>query len=210
MSADTELNAWRREWQSEKTDLPDLSGKVQRHSRFMRWMVAGEVLVTAVMGGGAILWALRSPDPDVAVLAGAIWLFLATAWIFAWINRRGCWAPAALDASAFLDISIRRCRRGIAETTFWVALYSCEVVFCLAWNYRRVSVPLEAFLISLPVVIVWICTAAFGVFVIWYRRRKQAELAYLLQLQPEPIKTPGPSAARWRFRAKKFVRRISL
>ena len=40
---------------------------------------------------------------------------------------------------------------------------------------------------SAPIDIVWLCTVAFFVFLVWYWRRKRAELAYLLGLQePSP------------------------
>jgi len=125
MSVDTELDTWRREWQSEKAAVPDLAAKVRRHSRFMRAMLAGDVLVTVVIGGGIIVWA---SEADVTVLAGATWLFLAIAWVFGTLNRKGCWAPAALNASAFLDLSIRRCRRGIQASRFG-AILSMSVNF---------------------------------------------------------------------------------
>ena len=184
MSLDAELDTWRREWQSEKSAVPDLAAKVRRHSRFMRIMLAADVLVTVVIGGGTIVWAVRSSEPDVIVLAGATWLFLAIAWAFAWINRRGCWAPAALNASAFLDLSIRRCRGGIAASRFGAILYCSELLFCLMWIYRRKhALSPGEFLTSPSVAVVWIFTVAFVVLLLWYRRRKQAELAYLLELQ---------------------------
>ncbi|MBC7924629.1 MAG: hypothetical protein H7039_03140 [Bryobacteraceae bacterium] len=187
MSVDTELDTWRREWQSEKGAMPDLSAKVRSHSRFMWAMLAAEVLLTVLMAGTTTAWAIRSPEPDVIVFAGAVWLFIAVAWTFALRNRRGCWAPAALNALAYLDISIRRCHRGIAAAKFAVVFGCCELLFCVSWVYRRKSTlsPLSplAFLTSPPMIVVWICTAAFAVFVIWYYRRKQAELTCLLKLQ---------------------------
>ena len=191
---DTELDTWRREWQSEQSAVPDLavnlsvnlSVKVRRHSRFMRAMFAADILVTVLIGGGTTAWAIRSSEPDVIALAAATWLFLAIAWMFATVNRRGCWAPAALNASAFLDISIRRCRRGIAAAKFGMMLYGGELLFCLTWIYRRkAAVSPPAFLTSAPVAAVWICTAVFVLIVLWYQRRKRAELAYFLELQAQ-------------------------
>jgi len=184
MSLDAELDTWRREWQSEKSAVPDLAAKVRRHSRFMRIMLAADVLVTVVIGGGTIVWAVRSSETDVMVLAGATWFFLAIAWVFGTINLKGCWAPAALNASAFLDLSIRRCRHSIATSRLGAILYCSELLFCLMWIYRhKHAVSPEEFLTSPSVAVVWIFTAGFAVLLFWYQRRKQAELAYLLKLQ---------------------------
>lgn len=187
MSVDAELDVWRREWQS-GTALPaaGLRRKVQRQSLIMRITLMAEVLVTAVMGGGTTAWAVRSRQPDTIALAAAVWVFLAAAWTFALVSRRNSWSPAALNSSAFLDLSIRRCRSSISATTFGTILYFCELLFCLTWVFRHLSqrepIRLEAFLSSGAVMGVWFCTLAYLGFVIWYRRRKQAELNYLLAL----------------------------
>jgi hypothetical protein len=187
MSMDTELEAWRREWVSGGADLPDLPLKVRRQSAFMRLMLVADVLVTVIIGGGVIFLALRSPQTDLVVLAIAVWFFLGVAWTFGVKNRKGCWTPAAMTTTAFLDISIRRCRAAIKTSTFGVLLYACEMLFCLGWIYHRKSHEahrgLGAFLTSPLLVVVSICTVGFIVAMVWYRRRKQNELACLLELQ---------------------------
>ncbi len=186
MTADTELAAWQRLWQSQQAVPADLRARVERQSRFMRIRVAGDVLVTAMMGGGTTAWAVRSAQADVAVLAAATWIFLAAAWTFTVVTRRQCWSPAALTTSAFLDLSIRRCRGSIVLTSFGAALYFAELAFCLTWVYRRLgSGSPEQFLISNAVLAVWFCTVVFLVSLVWYRRAKQRELSYLLGLEEE-------------------------
>lgn len=184
MIRDVELEGWRREWQSAEPALPDLVKAVRRHSRRMRAMLASEILLTVVMGGGLTTWAVRSRDANVVVLASAAWIFFAAAWSFVGINRRGCWTPVNLSQAALLDLSIRRCRRGRIAAIFAVILYFLELVFCLVWVYRRTAQPsVELFLLSTPVIVVGICTVIFGTSVVWYRRKKGAELDYLLKLQ---------------------------
>jgi hypothetical protein len=183
MRADAELDNWRSQWRAESTALPDLSAKVQRHSRFMRFMLACEVLITAAMGGTTTAWAWVSAEPDVIVLAAAVWLFIGVAWTFGLMNRRGCWAPAAQSTTAFLDLSIRRCRAGIAAARFAIVLFFGELLFCLIWVQRRRSLPAWDYFTSGPVLAVWAATAAFLVFITVSRRKKHAELAYLLELQ---------------------------
>jgi len=62
MSLDTELETWRREWQSETTVPPDLRRRVERQSRWRKVTVAGDILVTVVIGGGVIALAAREPQ----------------------------------------------------------------------------------------------------------------------------------------------------
>lgn len=189
MSADTELDVWRRQWQAAAAAPVDLRRKVQRQSRFMRFMLLVEILVTVVIGGGATAWAARSPEPDVVVLALVVWFLFAATWTFAVVSRRGLWSPGSEDTAAFLDLSIRRCRASVKAATFGTVLYFCEIVFCLAWVYqyraRRQAVPLVDFLGSGTVLMAGLGSLVFLACVVWYRRRKRAELRYLVDLQRE-------------------------
>jgi hypothetical protein len=130
-----------------------------------------------VIGGGAVVLAMRSPRPDMLVLALGTWTFIAAAWIFALLTRRGLWSPSALTTAAFIDLSIRRCRAALAASIFGTVLYFCEISFCLAWIYHRTG--LEAGFVAFISAI----SAVFMAIVFWYRRRKRAELGYLLGLQ---------------------------
>jgi hypothetical protein len=187
MSVDAELEAWRREWQSEAPVLPDLAATVQRQSWRMRLMLYADVLVTVVIGGGVTAWAARSPQPDMIVLAAAVWIFVGCAWLFARTNRKDCWAPAALTTAAFLDLSIRRCRASVAAAAFGTVLYFVELVFCLGWVYhhkaQRAPFSISEFLSSGTLVVIYVCTLAFVALVIRYRRMKRSELAGFLTLQ---------------------------
>jgi hypothetical protein len=189
MTANSELAAWQRLWQRESAVPADLRARVERQSRWMRIQVAGEILVTLLMGGATTGWAILSWQADVAVLAAATWVFLAAAWGFSVLSRRRCWSPVALTTAAFVDLSIRRCRGSIAVTTFGAVLYFAELLFCLAWVYRYSGrqrfLTLGAFLGSDRVLAVWACTVLFLSVLYWYRRRKQRELRELLALQEE-------------------------
>ena len=87
---------------------------MERGTRNMRLMLAAEVLVTVGMGRGYTMWAVMEPRTEIVVLAGAVWFFLAVAWMFAGVNRRGTWSPAAVSTAKFVDLSIRRCHRKLA------------------------------------------------------------------------------------------------
>lgn len=187
MSVDLELESWRNEWQTSAAIPADLRRRVRRQSRFVRIMLAADILVTVVVGGGATIWAARTPGTDYLVLALATWVFIAAAWAFVIRNRRGNWSPHALTTTAFLDVSIRRARSSIAAATFGTILYFAEIVFCLAWIYRQRlrsgPLPPGTFLTSPQTWIVWALTAAFAGFVVWYRRKKRTELSYLLNMR---------------------------
>ena len=190
MSVDVELDLWREQWKAAPAVTPavaaELREKVRRHSRYLRIMLAADILVTVVIGGWTTLWAISSRKSDVVALAAETWIFIVAAWAFAAINRRGLWSPVALDNAAFLNISIRRCRSGLQSSVFGAVLYAFQIVFCVAWIYHRLSqegpVSAAAFLFSERMLVVWAITVVFAGWVIWYRRKKNAELAYLLSL----------------------------
>ncbi|HLJ46594.1 MAG TPA: hypothetical protein VKU01_11335 [Bryobacteraceae bacterium] len=191
MNIDAELESWREQWQSE-TALPvDLRRRVERQTRWMKAALVGDLLVTLVIGGGVIWAAARSPQTDMFVLAGMTWVFIAAAWAFTlWVNHRN-WSPSAMDTAAFIDLSIRRCRGRLAAVRFGVVLFVTEIVFCLAWIYQhdiRGQRPLLTWLLfgSLEIDITWLFTIVFAGLMVWYRRKKRAELEYLLRLsKPE-------------------------
>jgi hypothetical protein len=186
MSLDTELETWRREWQSETTAPPDLRRRVARQSRWLKVMVAGDILVTVVIGGGVIVLAARAPRPDMLLLAAATWLFIVIAWTFRLSTSRGLWSPGSVTTAAFVDLSIRRCRAQLKATVFGAGLFVCQLAFCLGWIYRYSApgAPLWAWLFgSVFNRIVWLFTVAFFVCLAWYRRKKRAELTWLLALR---------------------------
>ena len=189
MNIDAELDVWRRQWQSGVEPVPpDLLRKVELQSRFMKIAFAADILVTAGIGGGVIALAVRSPKPDILLLAIVTWLFIFAAWTFSLTVNRGTWSPAALDTASFVDLSIRHCRARLAAVRFGTVLYLSEIAFCLGWIYRHAPQnrpSLLAWLVfsSLLIDMVWMCTLAFFAFLFWYRRKKRAELAWLLDLQ---------------------------
>jgi hypothetical protein len=138
MSLDTELDIWREQWQSETVVPPDLQRRVERQTRTMKLILIADIFVTIGVGGVFTAWAVRTPEPDIVVLAVVTWIFLASAWWFSMRINRGKWSPSALDTRAFLDLSISR--------------YGLFVFFG---------------------------------FLLWYRRRKRAELVYLLKMRDD-------------------------
>jgi hypothetical protein len=181
MKPDLELKAWREQWQAD-TEVPaDLRRKVERGSRNLRLLLALEVLITVVLGGGSTLWAMMDRRTEMVVLSAAVWLFLGVAWTFAMMNRRGTWSPVTVSTAEFLDISIRRCQRRLASSWFGAGFYLVEMAFCLTWLYwdpaRRGPLPAIIFSVATPI---------FMVGLVRYRRKTRAELESLLELQRHP------------------------
>lgn len=201
MNTDAELEIWRKQWQSGTTVPLELRTKVERQSRFMKIALIADILVTIVMGGGTTGWAVRAPQPDIVLLAAATWVFLAAAWTFTLTVNRGKWSPSAQDTAAFVNLSVRRCRGRLAAVWFASGLFLFQIVFVLGWVYRNSPAhrqPLLTWLLfgSTPIDIVWLCTLAFFSFLVWYQRKKRAELIYFLNLRGqmiEPVANVGAS-----------------
>jgi hypothetical protein len=190
MNTDVELDIWREQWQADVAVPENLRRSVERQSRLMKLGLISDAVVTVVMGGGSAAWAVHSRDPDVVQVAVATWLFLAVAWAFVLTVNRGLWAPSALNAAAFVDLSIRRCESTLTTTWFAAALFLCEVAFGLGWGYKHsiqshMTLSKWLWFSSLRIDIVWICTLAFFGAIVWYWQKKRAELARLLKVREE-------------------------
>jgi hypothetical protein len=190
MNVDTELEIWRRHWQSDSTVPLDLRKKVERQSRYMRILLAADILVTITMGGATAGWAIRTPQPNIILLSVWTWFLIAVAWAFALRVNRGNWSPSAEDAAVFVDLSVRRCRAKLAGIRFAAGFFLVQMAFVLGWVYNNSparSMPLLRWLFfsSFPIDAVWLCTVAFFGFLIWLRRRKLSELACFLSLRED-------------------------
>lgn len=190
MNVDTELDTWRQQWQSDATVPLELRRKVERQSRFLKMNLIAEILVTILIGGAITGWAVRSWDAGIILLSVGTWVFIAIAWTFGLIVNRGNWSPSAQNTSAFIELSVRRCRGSLAAVWFGGGMFLFQLAFVLGWVYHYSPAHLRSlskwlFFGSIPVDIVWVCTAVFFGFLVWYRRRKQAELCYLLDLQEQ-------------------------
>jgi hypothetical protein len=189
MEADLELDSWRRHWQQREVALPNLKDLVERQTRMMRLWVVGEIIVTMVFGGGSLALAALYRRTDLFVLAAGIWVFIAIAWAISYLLRRGAWAPVTATTSAFLDLTILRCRRRRESIAAQCLLYTMILTFDLVWIYfareLRAADGVLEFLTSGGVVWVWIVTAALGVVALWQRRKLGRELEVLTRLRSQ-------------------------
>jgi hypothetical protein len=62
-----------------------------------------------------------------------------------------------------------------------MVLFVVEMVFCLAWIYKRTGD--ASFLYSTSMIAVGVASVVFFVGTLGYRARKKGELAWLLQLE---------------------------
>jgi hypothetical protein len=187
MELDPELKAWRRQWQTNEVIPPDLRHRVERETRSLRRQRYGGIAVTVIMGGGAVGWALVSQRPITVALAIGVWFFIAVAWGISHGLTRGILTPSADTTAAFLDLSIRRCRRQLQGLVAQAVLYVTIVVFDLVWiyHYQVETRPIDprAFLTSGIMLVMWAALAVPVAIGVWYRRRLRYELQNLLSLR---------------------------
>lgn len=151
--------------------------RVKRHSLLLRLLLLSELAITV-----ATLWLvahtlLRSADGPSLLWAASVLLLLVVVWIFALINRRGTWYPAAETIFAYLTLARLRCRRKLNAVRFtWVMLGLTAPVnlVLLTWRWRPPEAPSPELLLA------WALTSVvYAVFIgwsVWYGKRTRREL----------------------------------
>jgi hypothetical protein len=186
MNIDPELDQWRAQWQAETHVPAGLRETVKREARRMRTMLYADVVVTVMMGSAATVWAMSPEQPAMKFLGIWVWASLLITWIFRFINDRDNWSGAAPDTEAFLHLSLRRCRARLRAVKFGCVLYVGQLLIVSICVYlersRRSSIGLRDYLTLTPNLIVWLCTALFFAWAVWYMRVKKRELNSLLQV----------------------------
>jgi hypothetical protein len=182
---DFELERWQRHWRTQETVPPDLANAVESGTRKMRRGVFAEIVVTMIMGGGALGWAVVSRRPDVIVLAIAVWFFIAIAWTASTLLRRGVGQPLTATTSAFVEISILRCRRNLQAIWIQAALYIVTLTFDFVWLYfyLRESSVRELLMRPPSLVALLVVTPLLAAAAMWYRRRLLRQLKNLTALK---------------------------
>jgi hypothetical protein len=178
MQADPEFERWQRQWRAQPAVPIDLRRLVERDIRSRRIGMLGSIAVTAIMGGGMILWAVRSSESDRLELAFAVWVFIAIAWaVTIRLERlRGPWRPLTDTTAAFLESAIR--------TRHATALYVAFFVFMLVWRYRLYEAEAPRgewdYLLSARVMVLCGISVALGLFALAANRRITRELQNLV------------------------------
>ena len=182
---DLELEDWRQQWHAHDTVPPDLARAVEAGTRSLRRGIIAEIMVTIVMGGGAVGWAIASRRPDVVVLAIAIWIMIGIAWIASTLLRRGAWQPVTATTAAFVEVSILRCQRSLQAISIQAVLYVVILIFDLVWlyNYRAESNVREFLMRPMVVGVLTVVTPLLAIAAVWHRRRLRRELKNLVKLR---------------------------
>jgi hypothetical protein len=178
---DLELEQWQRQWRAQETVPPDLVKAVETGTCNRRRGLIVEIVVTVVMGGGVLAWAYASARAEVFVLAMAVWIFIAIAWIASMYLSRGTWQPVTATTAAFVEISILRCERNLQAIALQAILYVVILTFDLVWLYfYRGESSVRDFLMRPPVLLfLFVVTPLFATAAVLHRRRLLRELRSL-------------------------------
>jgi hypothetical protein len=203
MKTDTELERWQSLWQTDARIPDDLRERALRQVRRMRIMLAGDIAVTVIMGGGATIWALNSDRPAVRLLAAWVWFTILVAWIFRYFNNRGNWTGAAPSTDAFFEIWIRRCRETQRNLIFGIGLGAVQFAVCSAWVNRELhrmhGITPRQFATMAPMDVAYVCAAGLLAWALWLSRKVRTEWIYAQRLRNEwasgePIPVPPPES----------------
>lgn len=186
MNQNVEIDQWRLLWQA-RADGPnaaDLRDRVGRETRRRRAALVLPVMVTVMIGGWMTARALTNTTLEDLVFAVETWLFIAVTWAGAlWIDR-GTWRPLGETTSAFLEISIRRCRSAIDGRRLGVCLYVVQLAVLLALKRFLSGIGWLELVTVWPVIAIgWIGLPVFLIASSWFVRRKRRELGRLLELR---------------------------
>jgi hypothetical protein len=190
MNTEADLAVWRRQWAAQpdtRNDAhwaEDLKRRVTRESRLMKIGLIAPILVTLLIGGGFIAFALTFASAANVVLVAEVWGFILVTWAGSLWLARGTWRPLGETTAAFVDISIRRCRSNIRAASFGAWLYVGQLAFMLLWKFYSTSIALAALMTAWPVILIgWLGLPAFFAWRSWFVRRQRAKLDRFLELQ---------------------------
>ena len=185
---DDELEVWRRQWHSQPAVPIELIRKVERQTLYLKleWI---SMIVPVLMGIGMIVAAVINPTVPFIFLAVGTWLFIILGTIIQIQNDKGTWAPARETTAAYVDLSIRRCRRKLYGIRYGLVFSTLFTLFVLVVNYQMLAGygafrTFEDYLAAAGAYLFAAVVVAIVMFLTTGKRKKtQAELDYLLNLQ---------------------------
>jgi hypothetical protein len=190
MTADTDLQEWRRQWQGEAAsasraeEAERLRQRVLRETRWTKLGLIAPIWITVGVGGGMIWLALTTGQLVHVVLAIEAWLFIAVIWAGCLWIARGTWRPLASTTAAFVDISIRRRQANLRGTTFGLCLYVFQLLLMkLIVGFMTRETLLDSLTSPHMIIFGWIGLPLILGGLYWFRRRQRADLERLLELK---------------------------
>jgi hypothetical protein len=134
---DNELRDWRADWQADPEPAPEVRDairqRVQRKSLRMALGVAFEIVFALGMLAFVVWSALREPTPINAGAMACLALLILWATGCSLWYLRGTWRPSAETTSAFLDLSLLRCRRRLRAVRAGWWLLAVELAVMIPW-----------------------------------------------------------------------------
>jgi len=185
---DDELEVWRRQWHSQPAVPIELIRKVERQTVYMKleWI---SMILPMLVGIGTTVAAVNNPTVPFIFLAVGTWLFIILGTIIQIQNDKGTWAPARETTAAYVDLSIRRCRRKLYAHRYGLVFSTLFTLFVLVVNYQMLAGygafrTFADYLIAAGAYLFAAFVVAIVMFLMTGRRKKtKAELDYLLNLQ---------------------------
>lgn len=189
MKTDAELERWQSLWQTDAQIPQDLRERAMRQVRRMRMMLAGDIAVTVLAGGGATIWGLNADWPSVKLLVIWIWITIFTAWIFRYFNNRGNWTGVAPSTDTFFELWVRRCRENLRNLQFGIGLGVVQLIVSCGWVYRELhranAITFREFLKLGPTDLALLCAAGLFAWAVQLTRKARAELTYVRRLKQD-------------------------
>jgi hypothetical protein len=140
---DDELREWMADWQGDPEPAPEVRDAIRRRVRRQSFKLAlytaGEMSIGLVMLAFVIHTAVARPVLfNVTAMAG---LALAILWAVTYSlwSSRGTWRPSAATTTAFLDLSVLRCRRRLNALRAGWWLLALELAIMIPWLHLLLS-----------------------------------------------------------------------
>ena len=192
MSADRDWAALSADWRSQESpgiDVEALRAEATRRGRTLRRVLALEVVFAAL---AALLCAFIAFKPGAdgfeRWLFGGLGVFMVVYQAYmVWLRRRE-WSEAGLDASALLDVELRRCattlhywRVGMwLSLAIWVGLFAIWLYALQAgWPDQRVGGLMGGLLANM------VLMPALGVYGLWRSTQARARCRRLRALREQ-------------------------
>jgi hypothetical protein len=185
---DDELEVWRRQWHSQPAVPIDLIRKVERQTVYMK-LQRFALILPVLIGIATVVAAILLKTAPVILLAVGVWVFIILGLVFQYQNEKGVWSPAAETTSAYLELSIARCRKKLNDIRYTFVFAPLLTLFVLVVDYQilasygvlRTTGDLKkvaaGFLFAIGVV------GVVMLLMLATRKKVKQELDYLLNLQ---------------------------
>ena len=186
---DDEMEMWRQQWQGQPSVVVDLIRRVERETVEMR-MAWFAFFAPAAVGFVATVFVAMSPSLGGILFVAGLWLFGIFTLLFIKWNFKGAWTPHAETTTAYLELSIVRCRRKLRDFRVgrvMAVLVTAWVLFGV-YGFLKSAGALKTalgFWITAATFVWTIGVVAFAMYLGPHRMKvkTRAELEYLLTLQ---------------------------